>query len=503
MYHSIVKNKFSPLAALILASFIFNILTLSRDPLPWYDEVFFAGITESFITSGEFYQQTEIKLRSEHQMLRYGPVYFFMNAVSIKILGLNPVALRLTNFVFGLAIFFVFYLILRREKVEYKVILLSFIIILFDPTFLYVAARNSRMELISVFFALWAVYFLLCKSDAEKNSLHFVFSGILCAISLLTTLRAVLIILPIVIICGTKVIIDFQLKNLNKFLIFITTISIIYLIWIYSAFSGVVEFINYYFVADVNLAGKSATGRFLGGNFHVPPYLFPLVIMTFLSIMIIIIKKIKLNLLVIYITISILLYFFLVKEEGPYVVLILFHLYLLIIIGYSRVEKKIKKIYKFGLFIILLFNVCLFTVKNLHLYSTWELRDPDTVNQFIQKNIPEHSKVYGDIIYYYSVINNNSEIKIFNPWRSPEYIEQLIDKFYKFDYVMFSNRSINNRNKYFNLFSKKYHLQKVASLDIPRNNWIYNKFFSSLDLSKYITVRDFDYSGVIYKRGSN
>lgn len=64
----------------LLLIIAYHLFTLEIQPLPWFDEVYFASIADNFINNGSLVPEIGSYARNGRPALTYGPVYFFLQA---------------------------------------------------------------------------------------------------------------------------------------------------------------------------------------------------------------------------------------------------------------------------------------------------------------------------------------------------------------------------------------------------------------------------------------
>ena len=140
---------FAVLAALYCLA---QLATLTRTPLPWGDEVFFASMTDSFSRQGTLHVLVE-PVTYPQPLLLYGPVYFALSVPFERIFGLTPVMSRLPGLLFGLGVVGVAFALLRARGVSRGTNLAVCAMLALDPAFSG-SLHRGRMDTTSLFFLL-------------------------------------------------------------------------------------------------------------------------------------------------------------------------------------------------------------------------------------------------------------------------------------------------------------------------------------------------------------
>ena len=129
----------------------YHLATLSLSPLPWFDEVFYASISESFRYNGTLI----LSIAPDHlpggEALSYGPVYFMLTAWVTDLIGFNIFSFRLANFAFGSAALVLFYQKFILNQARSATTLLCGAILFTDPL-MHAGLHSGRMEGVAFFF---------------------------------------------------------------------------------------------------------------------------------------------------------------------------------------------------------------------------------------------------------------------------------------------------------------------------------------------------------------
>ncbi len=424
------------LILIILGYLLYNFLTLAISPIPWFDEVWFASITHSFITKGKFLLEI-CPLRTDKEVLAYGPVYFLLTAASVKLLGFGIFSFRLVNFLFGLANIYVFYNIIKYFIKDRLWVLLTTLLIIFDNIYCS-NIHGGRMDSVAIFFCLVSLNALLIDKLKPRNLL---LSGVFAVLAILTTPRSGFLFLSIIVfiisIDGFKVHIIEKIRNL---IIWVLPIIIVYALWIWYAFGNIGQFLEYYIhpgkVANIPLTTS------VGGKLFIPQYQVLLIITTIILLISgIFKKKIKPDIFIIISIINIVGFYFLVNDSGAYSVYIIYFLYgLFCYLLYKFEFKQNLQKFKFAIYALVLFvNLCIFSIKTITVFACWEARDFHKIDQIVKANISQGAKVVGCDRYYYSVIKNNDYFQtVERPKSNLERAEYHRNQF-NFEYLIISD----------------------------------------------------------------
>ena len=175
------RNAIAAVISVVIAS---GLATLPISPMPWFDEVYFASITESYLDTGEF--KLGINPLRAKQELTYGPIFFFIQGVSFQLLGFGVFQARLPGFISGLGIALLMHRLLRGWGVS-KGLASSVVITLLADYMFGRGMHSGRMDLIAVFFVF--VSLLMIDRIGERAAFGFAFAGIFSGLAVLTTPR--------------------------------------------------------------------------------------------------------------------------------------------------------------------------------------------------------------------------------------------------------------------------------------------------------------------------
>jgi hypothetical protein len=173
---------------------LLQVLVLPFNPLPWFDEVYFADVSLSLVETGQ------MKLRMlpsavKGEVLFYGPVYFYLQALITKAIGLDIFQFRLLNFVSGMGLVLLFRQFLRAfgfRPFEFQVLPL----LLFVTPVFWQNMHSGRMDLLATLAGFGGLYFLLQSWKSKQLSPAF-WAGLLVSVSFLTTPRMIFMLVPL------------------------------------------------------------------------------------------------------------------------------------------------------------------------------------------------------------------------------------------------------------------------------------------------------------------
>jgi 4-amino-4-deoxy-L-arabinose transferase-like glycosyltransferase len=461
---NIYNNKLSfPICIVVLA--LWYVLTLAYSPLPWLDEIFFASITKSLISGKGFIVAIDPLINSGNESLTYGPIYFMFTTLVWKLFGFGIVQFRIVNLVFSGLTILLFYLIQKELGIKKWIVRIATFLLMFDIMFVQ-NAHSGRMDFVALFFAL-ITYFIYFKKEKGFNLI--VLMSVCGGISILTTPRIAIIVLPLFFIAFYQAIKNRKIVNASL----LSAIPIIlYLCWIYYGFGSITAFLNYY--KGTGESTNQGYLLFLGGNFNIPKYQIPLVIIGIAAF----ILKLKsrntiLNSIILFL--PLLLFYIVVFDAGGHSAIIIPFWYLTISYSLNEYDniRKIKRSFNVFIFssllVLFIVNVSSFVMKSSWLLVTLSERDPQKLDEWMKSHIKDGSKVIGDDRYYYACINRNCDFKYIDRPRMIDHTKYY-KEIYKPDYIFISVQTspdiINTYKKIFT-FNEEYEYNPVS-----RSKWL-------------------------------
>lgn len=385
---------------------IWNLYTLQYSPVPWIDEVYFASLTKSLVDGNGLI----LSIGLDNPVYHYGPVYFVLTALFVKIGGFNLFVFRLVELLFSFLTVFLVFKIMRQRRIRVTVMLTMIILLVTDSLFVY-CSHIGRMELVSSFFVLFS-FFIYDKYKADQKLLYIIYISAFLLLSFLTTSRSAVIVIPI----GLSVIVHIiKSHKWWHFLAFVGIPIVGFIFWMFLSFGSLHQMIDYYLDSQTSNEGNFIA-RFVGGSFIISKTHYPLVLLTILIVIHSIIKR-YFNEISLYFF-SILLFYLIVKSSSDtYSVMILPFYYLIIGEGLNEIfinykKKDILQITSLTICgICFIINIGLFFTKWTLIESSKEARDERKAYEWISRSIPKGSVVVGSDVYYYTCIENECTFK--------------------------------------------------------------------------------------------
>jgi 4-amino-4-deoxy-L-arabinose transferase-like glycosyltransferase len=474
---------------LLLGLLFWHLWSIFLSPLPWFDEVFFASISQSFSSGNGFLLESCSILYEGDEVLTYGPVYFILTKITTSFGGLNLFSFRIVNFSFGILSIFIFYKILRAQSVSKAFGRLMVLMLSFDVIFIQ-NSHSGRMDLVALFFLLSSYYVFLTKRETLKAS---IWIGLLVALGLLTTPRISILIFPFLIYFLIN---NFKLKRWLNILVLMFIPLLFYLSWIFYGFGSIENFINYYFGENVISSSKiSLVDYFLLGNFRIPFFQWPIVIVGLVSFFYTIFRHKKNAISTILFILPIISFYILIKDTGIYSALIIPFWYLIIGVGLKRfMEEKNLSFNRLSLLFtsaILFVSVSIFLIKATVIVLNQHGRDSFLIEQWLSDKMPINSTVAGDFKYFYAVTNNNSNFQFIEWGKSLEERAAYHSNIKKVDYLMLSK---DLSKEYLEAYKVHFNIEEVHHFDLEtKDNIVLRK------IRRIIPNVNSSYEGSLFK----
>jgi|GEM_PF-1136425 len=392
----------------IIVYLLIQLVTLTRSPLPWFDDTFFASIAESLYRNGEL-KLSVSPLWFDKPVYIYGPAYFVLTGAALQWFGMDVFAFRLPNLLFSVGILFLVFLLLRQRKISLLVVVPVCALLALDPIF-YRGSHIGRMDSMALFFLLSSFYLLLKGDEGiERKTLWLTgLSGASAGIALITTPR------PTYLAALIGVILLYRLwrnrTRLNAIrLTMWTGLSLLpWLMWFFYAFGGIRQLWDYY----ASLPG----GTYVGG-FAIRPEHYPLLfgLLILLCVRLISSEKKLFDELLFFVVCGIAGYYLLIHDEGgAYAFFMMPLAYTALgVLAAEVIEQLDERLPVTVIGAIMLINVATYCARNIVVWLEWNARDPKTVEQAVAKTIPKGSRVVGDDKYYFAVKKSGSDFQYF------------------------------------------------------------------------------------------
>jgi len=405
--------------------------TLTRTPLPWGDETFFASMTDSLARQGTLHVLAEL-ITYPTPLLLYGPVYFVLSLPFEWIFGVTPLMSRLPGMIFGLGLIALMFMMLRTRGVSQATSFLVCALAALDPAISF-SLHMGRMDTTALFFYLASFLILLWRSEQTEGKARFLYpaaSGLLAALGLLTTPRPGYLVVATGLVLLARVFRGRPALALSQLAVWSGTIIAIYLVWVFGAFGGIKEMLAYY--------GRFA-GDYMGGSRGLLPRQVPLFVLVFgLLVALALLRPRQLgDELFRFSFLGAAGYFVLVKDvpyySGTYSILMLPFIYLILGLALSKFGEETRRqrlVRASVLGIMLLVNGAVFVGRTLLVLAQWNERSPRIAEQLVAR-IPAGSRVVGDFAFYFAVRSAGSDFQNFQSTINPRITTEVRAAYHK------------------------------------------------------------------------
>lgn len=429
-------------------------LTLARSPLPWFDEVFFASLSRNFWEEGTFFVPNTV---IGYEIKLYGFVYFALTGLAQSWAENSVFAFRFVNFCAGMG---VAYWLFRSASPT----LLALCIFLLDPFFA-LCLHEGRMDLCATLFILLA-YTCLQKNSPTQQAL----AGLFSVLALLTTPRVAFMGIGLAVLWLA----NFKKSNLKTIYLQAIAPCIVilgYSLWIFWAYGNVTTFLQSYIQASDAHYQMSAWFWYVGGTGYVPKHQYWLLALILVSICWYLLQKFLasppsrfaslLSSPIVYDWIFVVSFHLFVRDLGQYSIFILPSYYRLLW-HYAGKQTRFAWVV---LGLLGAFNGSYFVLKNTQVALTWEMRNPQTAENFVRQHIPQGSKVVGEAMYYYAVRANHCAYQMFEVYEDLPTRERLQREKFGYQYIIVTTHSSWRHKEVVEYYLKQNpKARKIASL---------------------------------------
>ena len=390
----------------------YHLIILDRSPLPWFDETYFASLALRFQRNGDFYPEIAPLLEFYYpQAKAYGPVYFILIGSMFKIWGFGIFQMRFLSLACAFVFIAIANQILKQSKVKLAYRLGFFLLMVFDTIFLQ-NAHSGRMDTMALCFASLGILYVMKAKDKPWLMWYFL-AGVAYGLALLTTPRIAIVLTGPSLVLAVSFFRNPSWRKVYGSALLVVTCFLLYGIWVYWGFGGPQGAWQYYFGKPKEaLYFQSLASGYMNSHFYVPRSQYPALFAGALLVGILFLKK-KINLppLVSCCLTNLFFYYYLVNDTGIYSVFSMPFVYLALVYAMAHLDA-VPAVLKLGFFCFLcIFNILIFSLKNSLILSTWKSRDIGEVTRQIGAVVPAGSRVIGDEVYYYSVLEAGSNFQ--------------------------------------------------------------------------------------------
>lgn len=456
---------------LIAALFIFIIIGLITNLVAgftypaWEDEAVISDIAYNYYNFSTW--KLDI-IPNEGNAWIYGPIYFKIQNVFIKLFGFNPLSLRFTN---GIATYLVIISIIYiiRKVVKNNIIIIIVAIQLVIDSSFNRAITIGRMDMLATFFSLLGLVFALKYNDNKLKSI--IITSLFSSLAYLTTPRALFLlpanflIILFHIINEFKTGYDFKKQLLNIF--FATCFFIIPILFWIQEVGGVSNYIEY-----INSSNHISKHKGITLFRDKEDYVFmPLFLITTYFYL----RNTAPSKLFISLFVTLIFFTLFVKEVGPYRPMIMPYFYILLSIGCSSLltlsEKSKLYSYLLKVTFIIFFSISFsfFSYRAIDvLLINRECRNAHYLKNNLFRNIPNNKSIAIDYDYYFIFKNNNKSIQEFSYLKQVYYEKKILP-----DYLVLNQ----NTNNFLNKSKEKWYIWLKGNYNIEgRYNCEANEF---------------------------
>lgn len=479
------------LAAVILVYAAYHIATLKISPLPWFDEVFFASVAQSWAEDRSFELLSAPFFLGGKELLTHGPVYFVLAGTMFELFGFGIIPYRMINLISGFIILYLFYRLMKDHLKLTPLLCAMGAGLLALDTVYNMSMHNGRMDIFALLFMLTATLCMVQSGpqrDMRTVLLYAILGGTAGTIAILASPRTGFFFLPLAIILIVRAFRKQEEAHWYAIAGWGVPVVLLILAWFLYAFDGVQDMIAHYEVYSVMVTG----------GVQLPVYQYPLIGLVVASLIGTAFYNYRLlftelNLLILS---STLLFNTIVFDTGAYSVMIVPFYYLLIMQVGARTEFPLTKVRMALVTLLLLMNLGIFSFKGFAVLGTWHERNPEPVHAFIDQHIPEGANVIAEEQFYYGVIQAGADFHFSNRLLSTEEREVYLREEFDYDYLIISEVLYRNNPGFFKLFDKQAELEKVAQYryEGERSDLVQ----AILDMAGFDILTSFD--GRVYRR---
>jgi hypothetical protein len=361
---------------------VFNLATLTISPVPWTDEIYYADLSMSLARHSGFVN-TILPMDNPPFIYIYGPIYFFFQALLIKLFGLKIFLFRSVNFISSIGILWILH---RYFRVNNLLILL----LALSPLFIQ-NAHSGRMDLLATLFTLAG--YIPFANKKEINWRRIFLTSIFFLLAFLTSPRVGFLFPGLYVFLFS----EFKFNVKNIFLILIPPIAVITGLIGWSLITTGSPFGAYLPIFQSNIAQSS--DLHLGVSF-IRGHIDDLISIFFVFFGIFSYVKNR-NRMVLTMLINFFLFSCCVKEVGPYGAMVLPFL----VIGLAQIDFK-NNYFNYSIAGAIILFTLIFLGKGIFLLASIPERNYTLIDNFIKTNIPIGEKVCSTNEYYYGLLKN-------------------------------------------------------------------------------------------------
>lgn len=469
---------------------VYHLATLIYSPLPWFDEITFLSMTESYMKDGTLFEKVRI-LGEPAEKLNYGPIYFVWQAFMIKTFGYGIFTVRITNMLFGFLSLFLLYKTALKLRLRNELAIAAVVFTAIEPNFNQFL-HSGRMDFIGLsFFFLAYLSFRSSENKSRTTSYFFLaITGVLLCSSILTNPRFVYA-FPVFIAYFLYEMIALggpdRLKAFMKYVIIGVSFALVYYLWVYLTFGGITEYIDFTRKAAY-LKDHLGMGTHFRIRYNLFIFLFSFIVVGYFGIK----DRFKTDGHLALFTVPAIASFVAIVNggvEGRYFTLAIPFVALLLV-GFSF-QLLENRAFKYATGAIALMFAGVFVFKAAYIVSTIPQHDPVRNEKRISPYLESNSSVFGDFEFYYIARKKNcSYLTTQMNGSVPELTEYILSN--KIQYVMLKKGS--DMKQYYEPAFLNDHYQLIATIEDES----YSNFFGTIINRLPYKISD-SYSCYIYK----
>jgi len=481
-----------------VAYVLVHLVAVSRSHIPWFDDTFFASVSDSLARTGHFTLAVS-PLWFPRPVFLYGPTYFLLVAGFFAKFGIGVLQYRLTGLIAAFALLVVAFRILQREGVKRPIALAACALMATDPILLEIL-RVGRMDLLAVLFFLLGFLQLLNsrRATGSVGILYSASSGALVSLGVLTTPRPGYLLLPIGLILLHRCYVGPTGYRLAQLASWTAGFAPFCVAWIAYAFGGPKQLLAYF---------SEFAGTFAGTSLATVTVQKPLLAVLLVLTLLVVIKEPRrlLNEFVVFNGLAIALFFLLVRNTAPfgggYTILAVPFEYMVLgwlVSNCPRLEKPLstRTVQRLALIPLFLLNGGMFVSIVASDVFLWHALDQTQAARRIAENIPPGSRVIGDDKFYFLVKQAGSDFQYLERGGTlAERVKYHRDT-YGFEYIV---TALDENSETLSAYRDGDDLEKVGEIEVPS----FSRFARyPLWVRGHLIMWGFtlNYGGAIYKR---
>jgi len=226
---------------------------------------------------------------------------------------------------------------------------------------------------------------------------------------------------------------------------------------------------------------------FLGGNFKILSYQYPLILVFISCIVVWLFKEKNHFILEISMIGSIVFFYVFIHDTGIYSALVtpIMYFFIALIFQYKTYYKMI------ALSILLTLNFSIFIFKQSTILLTFSERNPEHIEKWAKELLPANSKVVGDDVYFYAVTKNKSSFQYVRRGSDIKFRVNYHSTVFKADYLFFSKKY---ENEVLDEYLKRFVVLKTFEYKCKHTSKLPSEWLNKLGINATLS-----YDGVLYK----